>query len=62
MHKLFEILARVSNALAQKLKVIVLNHAADTWGDIPGVYLVEEWRGDTKLAPEAWLHETAQQP
>jgi hypothetical protein len=61
VHKIFEVLAQVSNALSQKVQIIVLDHAADTvWGDIPGVFLVEEWRGGAKLVPETWLRDNAE--
>jgi len=36
----------------------VLDHAgADVWGEISGVTLAEEWRGDVKLVPPDWLSE-----
>lgn len=39
-----------------RLQVIVLDHAGrEVWGDIPGVALTEEWRGDDKLVPLHWL-------
>ena len=38
------------------LQVIILDHAGpDVWGEIPGVTLVEEWRGDAALVPPKWL-------
>jgi hypothetical protein len=34
----------------------LLDHAGhDVWGNLPRVYLVEEWRSGPKLVPEAWL-------
>ena len=41
-----------------RLQAIVLDHAgADVWGEISGVTLAEEWRGDVKLVPPDWLSE-----
>lgn len=38
------------------LQVIILDHAGpDVWGEIPGVILTEEWRGDAALVPLHWL-------
>jgi hypothetical protein len=39
-----------------RLQAIVLDHAGtDVWGEIEGVSLAEEWRGDVKLVPLEWL-------
>jgi hypothetical protein len=39
-----------------RLQAIVLDHAGpDVWGDIEGVSLAEEWRGDHKLVPPDWI-------
>lgn len=39
-----------------RLQIIVLDHAGiDVWGGIEGVELAEEWRGDIKLVPPAWI-------
>jgi hypothetical protein len=39
-----------------RLQTIVLDHAgADVWGDIEGVTLVEEWRGNVALVPPSWI-------
>jgi hypothetical protein len=39
-----------------RLQAVVLDHAgADVWGEIEGVTLAEEWRGDIKLVPQHWL-------
>jgi hypothetical protein len=39
-----------------RLQVIVLDHAGpDVWGEIDGVTLAEEWRGDVKLVPPEWI-------
>jgi hypothetical protein len=38
------------------LQVIILDHAGpDVWGEIPGVAITEEWRGDAALVPPHWL-------
>ncbi|WP_442755900.1 DUF3732 domain-containing protein [Methylocystis sp. JAN1] len=38
------------------LQVIILDHAGpDVWGEIPGVALTEEWRGNDALVPPYWL-------
>jgi hypothetical protein len=42
-----------------RLQVIILDHAGpDVWGEIPGVTLIQEWRGDDKLVPLGWLDDT----
>jgi hypothetical protein len=47
--------AEVINAKG-RLQVIVLDHAGpDVWGEIDGVTLADEWRGDTKLVPPEWI-------
>jgi hypothetical protein len=39
-----------------RLQAIILDHAGDdVWGEIEGVTLAEEWRGDKKLVPIEWL-------
>lgn len=39
-----------------RLQTIILDHAGiDVWGEIAGVTLTEEWRGDDKLVPVAWI-------
>lgn len=39
-----------------QLQAIILDHAgADVWGEIDGVTLAQEWRGDEKLVPPEWL-------
>jgi hypothetical protein len=39
-----------------RLQAIVLDHAGtDVWGEIEGVSLAQEWRGDVKLVPLEWL-------
>ena len=42
-------------------QVVVLDHAAaDVWGEVTGVHLVEEWRDRKKLIPLEWLEWVAQ--
>ena len=54
--KLFEVISRVTEEQSGKLQTIVLDHASgNVWGNIPGVHLVEEWRGTDKLIPRSWL-------
>jgi len=39
-----------------RMQVIILDHAGpDVWGEILGVTLTEEWRGEKKLVPVEWL-------
>lgn len=41
------------------LQIIVLDHAgSEVWGNLEGVTLVEEWRGNDKLVPIEWLADT----
>jgi hypothetical protein len=43
-----------------RLQAIVLDHAGtDVWGEIEGVSLAQEWRGDVKLVPPEWLSNPA---
>jgi hypothetical protein len=56
VRKLFEVIAKVTTEQGHKLQTIILDHAAgNVWGDIPGIQLVEEWRGPDKLIPQSWL-------
>jgi hypothetical protein len=55
VRKLFEVISKVTTEQGHKLQTIVLDHAAENvWGDIPGIHLVEEWRGGEKLIPRFW--------
>jgi len=39
-----------------RLQTIILDHAGpDVWGEIQGVTLVEEWRGEAALVPKEWF-------
>jgi Protein of unknown function (DUF3732) len=56
VRKLFEVVSNVTNEQQHKLQTIILDHAAgNVWGDIPGINLVEEWRGSDKLIPSSWI-------
>ncbi len=52
----FEALGTEVVRAAGRMQIIVLDHAGpDVWGDIPGVALIQEWRGNDKLVPLDWL-------
>ncbi|UNK57467.1 DUF3732 domain-containing protein [Pseudoxanthomonas daejeonensis] len=54
VRRIFEALGKQVVAAKGALQVIILDHAdQEVWGDLPGVSLVEEWRGE-KLVPLAW--------
>ncbi|WP_222837748.1 DUF3732 domain-containing protein [Lysobacter capsici] len=54
VRRIFEALGKEVVAAKGALQVIVLDHAdQEVWGDLPGVSLVEEWRGK-KLVPLDW--------
>jgi hypothetical protein len=56
VRKVFATLSESVRDAKGALQVIVLDHADDAaWGRLPGVQLVEEWRGPRKLVPEEWL-------
>lgn len=51
---IFQALGKQVGAARGALQIIVLDHAdQEVWGDLPGVSLVEEWRGK-KLVPLDW--------
>jgi hypothetical protein len=55
----FETLGAEITRAKGRLQVIILDHAGpDVWGEIPGVTLIQEWRGDNKLVPLGWLDDT----
>jgi hypothetical protein len=55
VRKVFETMGREVIRAKGQLQVIILDHAgADVWGDIDGVTLAQEWRGDEKLVPPEW--------
>jgi Protein of unknown function (DUF3732) len=52
----FETLGKEIVRSKGRLQAIVLDHAGpDVWGEIEGVSLAQEWRGDSKLIPPEWL-------
>jgi hypothetical protein len=54
VRRIFEALGKQVVSAKGALQVIVLDHAdQEVWGDLPGVSLVEEWRGK-KLVPIGW--------
>lgn len=54
VRRIFEALGKQVVAAKGRLQVIVLDHAdQEVWGGLPGVSLVEEWRGK-KLVPLNW--------
>lgn len=55
VRSVFEVLGREVVRAKGRLQVIVLDHAgADVWGEINGVVLAHQWRGDDKLVPADW--------
>jgi hypothetical protein len=56
VRRVFEALGKELVMAGGRLQAIVLDHAgSDVWGEIEGVTLVEEWRGDTMLVPKSWI-------
>jgi hypothetical protein len=56
VRSVFEVLGREVVRAEGRLQVIVLDHAgADVWGEINGVTLMHQWRGDDKLVPADWI-------
>ena len=56
VRKVFRTLADGVQHINNGIQILVLDHAAqNVWGDISGVHLVEEWRGNDKLVPDSWL-------
>jgi uncharacterized protein DUF3732 len=56
VRKVFEALGKEVIESKGCLQIIVLDHAGhDVWGEINGVTLAGEWRGDEKLVPDKWL-------
>lgn len=52
----FEALGAEAVRANGQLQIIILDHAGpEVWGEIDGVTLVEEWRGNDKLVPAAWI-------
>ncbi|RYY02284.1 MAG: DUF3732 domain-containing protein [Gammaproteobacteria bacterium] len=56
VRKVFKVLGATTVESKNKFQIIVLDHAGDeVWSELPGVKLVEEWRGSDKLVPSHWL-------
>lgn len=54
VRRIFKVMGEQALATQGRLQIIVLDHAhTDVWGDLPGITLVEEWRGK-KLVPMEW--------
>jgi hypothetical protein len=52
----FDAMGKLAVHCKGKLQIIVLDHAgSDVWGNLDGVELAEEWRGDDYLVPLAWF-------
>jgi len=57
VRKVFALLGAEATAAKTRLQIIVLDHADDdVWGGLPGVRLIEEWRGKA-LVPASWLNQ-----
>ena len=60
VRKVFESMGREVVRAKGRLQAIVLDHAGnDVWGEISGVTLCQEWRGNEKLVPPSWLENGA---
>lgn len=54
VRKVFALLGEEVQAARGRLQIIVLDHADEgVWGSLPGVVLMEEWRGNA-LVPSEW--------
>ncbi|EAP84029.1 DUF3732 domain-containing protein [Sulfitobacter sp. EE-36] len=57
VQKIFGAFSSVMEGAANRLQIIVLDHAGeDVWGDFEHVYKVAEWRDGEKLIPDSWLN------
>lgn len=55
VRKVFALFGAEAARAQTRLQIIVLDHAdEDVWGGLPGVKLIEEWRGKA-LVPASWL-------
>lgn len=60
VHQIFAALADASKRTAQRLQIIVIDHADEnTWEGIDGIQVVERWRGGKALVPSDWLEPRA---
>lgn len=56
IRSVFEALGAEIERAKGRLQIIILDHAGpDVWGEIKGVTLAAEWRGDQMLVPLSWL-------
>ena len=56
VRKVFRVVGKVVDRLNGRLQALVLEHAgANVWGGLPGIHVVEEWRGGRKLVPREWM-------
>lgn len=56
VRQIFSVLCAEAQSAKGSWQAVVLDHAGgDVWGELPGIHLVEDWRGSNKLVPEAWL-------
>ncbi|MFA8324536.1 DUF3732 domain-containing protein [Burkholderia ubonensis] len=52
----FDAMGKLAVHFKGKIQIIVLDHAGpDVWGNLDGVELAEEWRGENYLVPPAWF-------
>jgi hypothetical protein len=53
---IFSQLGLVAASLEGKFQIIVVDHATDEiWGKMKGIHKVDDWRGNNKLVPQAWI-------
>jgi hypothetical protein len=58
VRSVFQVMGREVLRAKGRLQVIVLDHAgSDVWGEIEGVTLAYEWRGEDKLVPDEWINQ-----
>ena len=52
---IFAELARMVESMKGRFQLIVVDHAGrDVWGDISGINVVGDWRGEDRLIPSIW--------
>ena len=55
VRKVYTLIAQVVKSSNGNFQTIILDHAAENvWGNIEGIFLVEEWREGKKLVPDSW--------
>lgn len=60
VRKVFALLGQQAVAHKGRLQIVILDHAGeDVWGGLPGVRLIEEWRGPYALVPREWYQSQA---